>query len=77
MAVNPTSIFKIMQLKKIFEGNHPKMAAFLQNVLFSGLPEGTVIDIRVEKPGETPIEANMRVTADDIEMAQELRTLGQ
>ncbi|MDD6350894.1 MAG: hypothetical protein PUG16_00645 [Lachnospiraceae bacterium] len=75
MAVNPGSIFKIMQLKKRFEDNHPKMAAFLQNVLLSGLPEGTVIDIRVEKPGENPIEANMRVTADDIEMAQELKSM--
>jgi hypothetical protein len=76
MAVNPTSIFKVMQLKKKFEDNHPKMASFLQNVLLSGLPEGTIIDIRVEKPGENPIEANMRVNADDIEMAQELRSLG-
>ena len=73
--MNPNSIFKIMQLRNKFQNNHPKAVAFLQNVLLSGVPEGTVIEMSVTKPGEEKVMANMRVTADDLEMMNELKNL--
>lgn len=77
MAMNPGNLFKIMQMKNRFTQNHPKAAKFLATVIMSGLPEGTLIEMRVLKPGEDPIEANMKVTADDIAMMNELKGMQQ
>jgi len=43
--INPSSIMKLMGMKSKFEANHPKFAAFTQNVLKQGVPEGTIIEI--------------------------------
>lgn len=75
MAMNPGNLFKLLDLQKKFNGNHPKFARFVETVLLAGLPEGTVVDIRVTKPGEETIESNMRVTEDDLAMAEELKNL--
>ena len=37
-----------------------------------GLPEGTVLELTVTKPGEEPVTTNMRITAEDLELIQEL-----
>ncbi len=75
MAFNPAALMKLMQLKSKFESNHPKVVAFVQKVIMSGLPEGTVIEMSVTRPGEEKITANMKVTADDIEIMNELKNL--
>ncbi|MCR4781211.1 MAG: hypothetical protein K5851_00480 [Lachnospiraceae bacterium] len=66
---------KVMQLKNKFENNHPKTVLFAKKVVMSGLPEGTVIEMTVTKPGGEPITANMKVTEDDLEMMNELKNL--
>ncbi|SFG33315.1 hypothetical protein SAMN04487761_11328 [Lachnospiraceae bacterium C7] len=73
--VNPASIMKMMSLRNKFVGNHPKVAEFFKKVLASGLPEGTVIEMTVTKPGQEPITANMKVLQSDIEMMEELKNL--
>ena len=75
MAFNPAALMKLMQLKSKFESNHPKVVSFVQKVIMSGLPEGTVIEMSVTRPGEEKITANMKVTADDIEIMNELKNL--
>lgn len=75
--VNPASIMKIMNLKNRFTANHPKFAAFFQRVVTQGISEGDVIEITVTKAGGTPVTANMRVTQDDLELVEELKTLSK
>lgn len=75
--MNPSNLFKMMQAKNKFEKNHPKAVAFVQRELLSGLPEGTVVEMSVTKPGQNKVTTNIRVTADDLEMMEEMKKLNQ
>ena len=76
MAMNPASLMKMMTMKAKFEKNHPKFIAFIQAVFSRPIEEGTVIEITVKRPGEDAVTANISVTKDDIEMFNEMKTLG-
>lgn len=70
--MNPFTMFKY---KAKFEGNHPKAAEFVKKVLMTGMPEGSIIEMSVTKPGEATKTANIKVTAEDIEMLEELKRM--
>ena len=76
MAMNPASLMKMMTMKAKFEKNHPKFIAFLQTVFSRQIEEDTIIEITVKRPGEDAVTANISVTKDDIEMFNEMKTLG-
>lgn len=73
---NPLHIMKLMNLKKEFEGRHPRFISFIQNELMTDVPEGTVMEITVTKPGKAPVTANMRITQEDIKLVEDLKALG-
>lgn len=73
--VNPASVMRLMNAKNKFAGNHPKFVAFLSNVFGRGIEEGTIIEITVTKPGESPVTANIKVQQSDLELLQELKEL--
>ncbi len=73
--MNPASILKLMSAKNQFTENHPKFAAFLQAMFAKGIEEGTVIEVKVMKPGQDAVTANMKVQKSDLELLQELREL--
>ena len=75
--MNPASIMKIMNAKNKFTANHPKFAAFLNAVLGREIPEGTVIEITVTRPGEEPLTTNMKVLQSDLDLIHELKDLAQ
>ncbi len=75
MAMNPSALFKLAGFQKRFDKNHPKVTQFLKTVVMGGLPEGTIIEMTVTKPGEEPVTANMKVLQDDLEMLEELKNL--
>ena len=68
--MNPFTLFKY---KSKLEANHPKAAEFVKKVIMSGLPEGTIVEVSVTKPGEETKTSNIRVTKDDIDMFDEVR----
>ena len=73
--MNPTSIMKLMNAQKKFTETHPKVVSFFQRALASGVPEGTVIELTMTRPGEEPITTNMRVQQSDLELFEELKNL--
>lgn len=73
--VNPATIMKLMGAKNKFESNHPKFVAFFKTIVTQGIEEGSVIEITVTKPDGTPITANMKVLASDLELVDELKNL--
>lgn len=75
MNMNPSSIMKIMNAKNRFSENHPKFIAFLHDVFGSGIEEGTVIELKVTKPGQETVTTNIKVRQSDLELLQELREL--
>lgn len=67
--MNPLTMLKY---KMKLEKNHPKAAEFVKKVLMTGLPEGTVIEMTVTKPGESPKTANLKIMRDDLDMLDEV-----
>lgn len=72
---NPASLMKAKRALDQFTSNHPKFVAFFRAILQGGVPEGTIIEITVTKPGQEPITTNMKVQPSDIELFQELKNL--
>lgn len=66
---------KIMQAKNTFERNHPKFIAFLKAVFASKIEEGTIIEIKVQKPGEEPLLTNIKVQQSDLDLVEELKNI--
>lgn len=42
----------------------------------NGIPEGTIIEVTVTKPGGEPVSTNLKVMQSDLDMINELRNLG-
>ncbi len=75
MGINPSSLLKLKGAKDKFEAAHPKMVSFIKTTFGGDIPEGTVIEISVTKPGEKPVVSNMRVKETDLELFEELREM--
>lgn len=77
--MNPAVFMKLMSAKNKFVQNHPKFEAFVKAVFLggNGIPEGTVIEITVTRPGEQPISTNLRVQQSDLELVEELKNLAK
>jgi hypothetical protein len=73
--MGPADMLKFVEMKNRFERNHPKILNFFTREIASGIPEGTVLELTITKPGKDPVTANMRVTADDLEMLANLRNI--
>jgi hypothetical protein len=73
--MNPQSMMQFMSALNTFRANHPKFAGFIGMFIKSGIPEGSVIEITVTKPGEEPLTTNMKVLQSDIELIQALKSM--
>lgn len=73
--MNPAAMMKIMNASNKFKKNHPKLINFFQVVFQNGIPEGTVMEITITKPGEAPMTANMKVLDSDLELLDELKKM--
>lgn len=75
MIPNPAILMKLGKAKREFEERHPKAVAFAEKELNGSLPEGTVVAMTVTRPGCAPVTANLRITAEDVELLKELKEL--
>ena len=73
--INPGAAMKAMGLFKDFGRNHPKVTSFLQKAYQDGVPEGTVLELRIKRPGEEEQVTNMKVLPSDVEMIKQLSEL--
>ena len=73
--MNPASIMKIMSAKNQFTENHPQFAAFLNAVFSKGIEEGTIIELKVTRPGQEAVMTNIKVQQSDLELLKELKEL--
>ena len=77
MAINPMDLMRAKRLKDGFEKRHAKVVAFAQRVIAADLPEGTILELTITKPGEEPKTCNMRVTAEDVEAIAQLKKMNK
>jgi hypothetical protein len=73
--MNPVEMMKAAQEFKRFQMDHPRVVSFFQYVMAGGVPEGSVIEISVTKPGEKTLTTNLKVLAEDVEMIEHLKNL--
>lgn len=72
---NPADIMKFMGFKNKFQAAHPKFVAFISDVARQGVSEGDIIEVSLIKADGTTTKANMRVTAGDVEMVDEIKKM--
>ncbi len=68
--------FMMLGIVRNLEEAHPKAAAFVRNELMTGLPEGTIIEMTVTKPGAEPKTSNIRITQEDLEALSKIKEMG-
>lgn len=73
--IRPGEMMKAMSLFKKFQADHPKVVSFVQHFTAGGIPEGSVIEITITKPGEHPVTTNFRVLPDDVQMVEALKNM--
>lgn len=70
--MNTKAIMKFKNIPRVFQTNHPKVAAYLQETFKDGAQVGTEIEIRVTKPGDKTSMAKIKVSQADADYLQEL-----
>ena len=73
--MNIGSIFKIRSAWNKFTNTHPKFPQFISAVQRKGIKENTIIEIKITDPDGTELCSNIRVTASDLELFDELKDI--
>lgn len=72
--MNPMAMMKIKGLMDRFKNNHPKVLMFVQDAA-QNMGEGSVIDITITTKDGKQMRTNMKVTADDVDLVQQLKQM--
>lgn len=72
--MNPMALMKIKGMFEKFRNNHPKVPLFF-NAVSQSIDEGSIIEINVTTSQGKNLCTNMKVTADDLEMIQQLKKM--
>lgn len=74
--MNPMNLMKIKNLMEQFKQNHPKVPLFLQTA-GQHIGEGSVIEVSVTTEEGKNFCTNMKVTAEDMKLVEQLKKLSQ
>ena len=73
--MNPMALLALKSSFEKFERNHPKFIQFAQHMMQQGIHEGTVLECKVITPEGKEIQANLKITQDDLELLNKLKEL--
>ena len=71
--MNPMELMQFSRDLDDFQANHQKVAKFLQIEFCKGLPEGTVLELKIQRPGEEEKVTNLRVKPEDKGLANRFK----
>ena len=77
MNINPMALLGLKNDFDKFKGNHPKFLQFVKAFTKAGIQEGTVMECKVITTDGQELQANIKVTADDLELLEKLKNLRQ
>lgn len=77
MSLNPMALLGLKSDFDKFKNNHPKFIQFSKALTKAGLQEGTILECKVITPSGQELQANLKVTADDLELLEKLKNLRQ
>ena len=63
--MNPMEMMQFAKELDNFKKNHPKVAKFLAIEFGKGLPEGSILKLKIIRPGEEEKVSNMRILPED------------
>lgn len=75
MGLNPMQLMGLKKDLDNFKSNHPKFVQFVQAIAQSGVQEGTVLECKVISPEGQEIQANIKITREDLELIQKLKNM--
>ena len=70
--MNPVAAIKFLNLLNRFKANHPKLPQFIK-AAGTIADEGTVAEVTVTTSEGKKIVANIKLTADDLRIIEEMR----
>jgi len=73
MAMNPMEILALKKDFDTFQQNHPKFIQFCQYVGMQGIQEGTILECTVKTPEGQEMQANIKITQDDLDLINKLK----
>lgn len=73
--INPMKLLWLKGAWEQFRLRHPKLAPFLNTVSKKALQEGTVLEITVTSADGQKYSSNLKLTAEDIRLMEELKDL--
>lgn len=75
MAMNPMEMMKLGERFRIFQSQHPRAIAFVQDVAANAIQEGTIMELKVTMPDGKERITNIKLTADDLETIRIMKNL--
>ena len=75
--INPLKLLQLKGAWEQFQIRHPKFPAFLNAAAGINLKEGTIIDVTITSPDGGQIGTNLKLTAEDLQLFQELKEMIQ
>ncbi len=75
--INPAKLFKLKGYWETFVKNHPKFPQFMSAVQSTGIEEGTIIEISITTTQGKTLSTNIKVSASDKELLNELSALSK
>lgn len=72
--MNPMALMQMKSLLDEFKKNHPKIPMFF-TAASKSIGEGSIIEINVTTSDGKKLNTNMRVTAEDMKLVQQLKTM--
>lgn len=76
MAINPMLLVKLKTELNNFRKRHPGFTSFVRAVRRKGVPEDSVLDVKITTPDGETMTTNFRVSADDLAFIRMISDLG-
>ena len=73
--MNPLAMLSLKSAHEKFQGNHPKFMQFIIAMTQYGLEEGTILECKVTTPEGKEIQANIKITEDDLELIEKIKEI--
>jgi len=75
MGLNPMQLMGLKKDLDNFKNNHPKFVQFVQAMAQNGIEEGTILECKVITPEGQEIQANIKITREDLELFDKLKNM--
>lgn len=73
---NPMELMKLLSMWNTFKSNHPKFPKFMAAASSPGvITEGTILEMKNTTPDGKNLETNLKITASDLELVQQLKNI--